>query len=306
MKAQIKLIVKLASVALCLLAFLSVSIAHAQKTGAKPAPSSPQTGGNQSPSTTQTPNAPLDLKVKAQEREVDDTISNDPATEALIKPYSAKVRELEKPLAKLDGDLKKSGMGGGSLGNFVVDALRAEAQKKLGRPVILTVVNTSGLRKNSIAAGNIAASDIYELLPFDNALITLDLTGEQLRRFMDINVARGNAQSGARVRYRNNKELKKNEIVSLKLGDTDEAAKEIDPKATYTIVTIDYLVNRGGDYSVLKEGKNLRPLGLTMRDALLDYAKAEAAAGRNIKTNLDGRFSYERVGSDKSEGESPQ
>jgi 2',3'-cyclic-nucleotide 2'-phosphodiesterase (5'-nucleotidase family) len=244
--------------------------------------------------------APLDINVKASESTVDETVDADPAVEAIVAPYSAKVRELEKPIGKLAADLKRGGMGGGSLGNFVADALRARAQVKLGKPVLLAVMNSSGLRKSQIPAGDISTSDIFALLPFENALVTLDLTGEQLRRFLDVTVARRNAQSGARIVYRNNPEKKQNEIVSVKLGGTNEE-RDIDPQATYTIVTIDYLVKRGGDYAVLQEGKNVRELGLTMRDAVLDYVKAEAAAGRSLQVNLDGRFKYDRSAPAKTE-----
>jgi 2',3'-cyclic-nucleotide 2'-phosphodiesterase (5'-nucleotidase family) len=185
-------------------------------------------------------------------------------------------------------------MGGGSLGNFVADALRAMGEKRLGSPVALAVVNTSGLRKNWITAGALSATDIYELLPFENALVALDLTGEQLLRFMRVNVERRNAQSGARIVYHNNPEKKRNEMVSLKLLTTG-AEREVDPEATYTIVTIDYLVKRGGEYSILQEGKNLRPLRVTMRDAMLEYIKGETAAGRVIKANLDGRFKSDGI-----------
>jgi 2',3'-cyclic-nucleotide 2'-phosphodiesterase (5'-nucleotidase family) len=236
---------------------------------------------------------PLDIRGRASENLVDESLKDDPDLQKIIAPYKTKVDELNKPIGKLAGDLKKGGMGGGSLGNFVADALRATAEKRLGKPVLLAVINTSGLRKNSITAGDISTTDIFELLPFENALVTLDLTGEQLRRFMDVNVARRNAQSGARILYRNNAEKKQAEIVSIKLG-TRDSESDIDPKANYTIVTIDYLVKRGGDYAVLQEGKNVRPLGVTMRDAVLEYVKAEAAAGRELKANLDGRFRYDR------------
>jgi 2',3'-cyclic-nucleotide 2'-phosphodiesterase (5'-nucleotidase family) len=169
------------------------------------------------------------------------------------------------------------------------------AEVKLGKPVLLAVINSSGLRKNSITAGDVSTSDIFQLLPFENALVAIDLTGEQLRRFLDVTVARRNAQSGARIVYRNNPEKKQGEIVTVKLGGPGEE-REIDPKAVYTIVTIDYLVKRGGEYAVLQEGKNLRELGLTMRDAVLDYVKAETAAGRSLKAALDGRFKYDRSG----------
>jgi 2',3'-cyclic-nucleotide 2'-phosphodiesterase (5'-nucleotidase family) len=245
--------------------------------------------------------------VRASESAIDATIPDDPAVEAVIAPFSARVRELNVPIGKLVGGLKKGGMGGGSLGNFVADALRNRAAAALGKPVLLAVVNSSGLRKNQITAGDISASDIYELLPFENALVTLDLTGEQLRRFLDITVERRNAQSGARILYRTNKELKKSEIVGVRLLSPEGSEVEIDPKATYTIVTIDYLVKRGGDYAVLQEGKNLKALSLTMRDAVLDYVKAETAAGREIKALLDGRFRYDRSAeaTDAAEDEQP-
>jgi hypothetical protein len=75
----------------------------------------------------------------------------------------------------------------------------------------------------------------------------------------------------------------------------DGREKEIDPAATYTVISIDYLLNvTGGDYAaVLSQAKNIRPLGLTMRDALTQYVRAETAAGREIKATLDGRFVFD-------------
>jgi len=280
-----------------------VSDANAQNSGGTNAGTKTATTTAPAPGTAaQVPvPAPLDLNVRASESAIDATIPDDPAVEAVIAPFSAKVRELNVPIGKLTGGLKKGGMGGGSLGNFVADALRNRAAHALGKPVILAVINSSGLRKNQIAAGDISASDIYELLPFENALVTLDLTGEQLRRFLDVTVERRNAQSGARILYRTNKELKKSEIVGVRLINAEGFEVEIDPKATYTIVTIDYLVKRGGDYIVLQEGKNLKPLSLTMRDAVLDYVKAETAAGRPVKAMLDGRFRYDRTPTETAE-----
>ena len=241
--------------------------------------------------------------MKASERAIDESIPNDPAVEAVIAPYSAKVRELDAPIGKLVGELKKGGMGAGSLGNFVADALRARAEVKLGKPVLLAITNSGGLRKNEITQGNLSSNDVFQLLPFENALVALDLTGEQLRRFLGVVVTHRDAQSGARIVYRAN-EKKENEIVSVKLNGPGAGGKEIDPRATYTIVTIDYLVERGGDYTLLKEAKNVRPLGLTMRDAVLDYVKAETAAGRPIKATLDGRFRSEKSGAEaKTEGQ---
>ncbi len=232
---------------------------------------------------------------------VDSRIPDDPSVEKMLVAYAPRVRALNEVVGKLKGDLKKGGIGAGSMGNFVVDALRDRAQVKLGKPVVLTIINSGGLRKNAIPEGDLTAGDIFEVLPFENELVTIDLTGEQLRRFLEVMFKARDAQSGARITFRTN-EKKEDEIVSVKLT---EAGKEfeLDPQATYTIVTIDYLVKRGGDYKVLQEGKNLRALNITMRDAVLDYVKSETAAGRPIVSKLDGRFSSEKS---STEAEKPQ
>ena len=236
---------------------------------------------------------PLRAQVEARETAIDSNLPEDEATKATLAPYVGKVRELAQPIGKLTEDLQKFGIGGGAMGNVITDAMRNRAAKALGRPVMLAITNSGGLRKNDIKAGIISTMDIYELLPFDNALVSLDLTGEQLRRFLAVVVARRDAQSGARIIYRANEE-KKIIIVSARLGERDNNASEINPTAVYSIVTIDYLVKRGGDYAVLQEGKNLKPLNLTLRDAVLDYIKAETAAGRDIRAARDGRFRPDR------------
>lgn len=273
----------IAALLLTLIAF-TAQTAHAQATGVAPAPSP----------------KPAEIHARITEVTVDSSVPDDPEVEKMLQPYAPKVRALSEVIGTLSGELRKGGIGAGSLGNFVADALRDRAQVKIGKPVLLAITNSGGLRKSAVAPGELKAGDIFELLPFENALITVELTGEQLRRFLDVILKNRDAQSGARITYRTN-DKKENEIVSVKLGSSGKEY-EIDPKATYTIATIDYLVKRGGDYSLLQEGKNLQPLGITMRDAVLDYVKSETAAGRPIKSTLDGRFRSDKP---QSETETP-
>ena len=272
---------------------LSAPLASAQYEG---------TSGSARPAAT----AAAGANVRATQRAVDASVPDDPAVVTAIAPYTAKVRALETAIGSLTGELKKSGIGAGSLGNFVADAIRAQAAAKLGTPVLLAVTNSGGLRKNNISEGALSTMDIYQLLPFENALVALDLTGEQLTRFLKVVLAKDDAQSGARIIYRLTAD-KKSELVGVKLGDARAAdEREIDPAARYTIVTIDYLVKRGGDYAVLQEAQNVRPLGVTMRDAVIDYVKAETAAGRKIKSTLDGRFYQDNRAPAATKGDNPR
>jgi hypothetical protein len=103
-------------------------------------------------------------------------------------------------------------------------------------------------------------------------------------------VANRDAQSGARITFRLGKDNRP-ELVSASFVDPRGREKAIDPKAIYSVVTIDYLYGLGGGrYSILREGRKMKPLGITMRDALLRYVKSQSAAGRPVRARLDGRF----------------
>ena len=246
-----------------------------------------------------------DIHATATETQVDSSVADDPAVDKMLTVYAPKVRALDEWLGNRKGDLKKGGVGSGSLGNFVSDGIRAEASIKLGKPIVLAVTNGGGLRKQAIAEGELRLRDIFELLPFENALVAFDLTGAQLLDLLRVVTAKRDAQSGARVTYRliTNKppELEK---ARLWINGTEQ---DIDPAATYTVISIDYLLNvTGGDYAaVLKQAKNTKPLGLTIRDAITEYVKQETAAGREIKSTLDGRFILDKAGSSPAEGAQP-
>lgn len=244
------------------------------------------------------------VKGRVSEILVDSSIPDDLALEKIVAPYSAKVRALNVVIGKLALELKKGPVGAGNLGNFVADGIRAQSSAKLGQPVSLAVTNSGGLRKNTIAPGDLMAADIFELLPFENALVQIDLRGDQLLKLLDVVVSSGDALSGARIKYRMNANNRP-ELASALLLDSQGREVEIDPKANYSVVTIDYLLKLGsGRYSVLQEGKNVRLLGVTIRDALMDYVKSETAAGRPIKAALDGRFALS--GPDTEKPEAPQ
>ncbi|HSS20168.1 MAG TPA: 5'-nucleotidase [Pyrinomonadaceae bacterium] len=244
---------------------------------------------------------PADIHASVGETSVDATLSDDAAVDKMLTAYSPKVRALDQPVAKLKGDLRKGGVGAGSLGNFVTDGMRSQASAKLGKPVMLTTTNSGGLRKNAISEGDLTYRDVFELLPFENALVAFDLTGAQVVDLLRVVVSHRDAQSGARIVYKVNSE-KQLELESAKFIIAG-AEKEIDPKAVYTVISIDYLLNvTGGDYAaVLKKAANIKPLDLTTRDAITNYLKSETAAGREIKATLDGRFVFDKTGSGVAE-----
>jgi 2',3'-cyclic-nucleotide 2'-phosphodiesterase (5'-nucleotidase family) len=254
------------------------------------------------PQTSPSPTAGADVRARVGETLIDSSISDDPGVDQMLVAYSPKVREIEKVIGKLKGgDLRKGGVGAGSLGNFVTDGILFEARQRVGNSVVLAVTNAGGLRKSAISEGELREKDIWELLPFENALVQFDLTGAQLMTLLKQVVSHRDAQAGARITYVNDADNKP-QLQSVKLL-IDGKEQEIDPNATYKVICIDYLWKRTanlpseteGNYSVLGQAKKIEPLGLTIRDALIDYVKQETRAGRDIKINLDGRFRFNKT-----------
>ena len=238
----------------------------------------------------QTPplNIPAKVGAKVSETVVDSSISDDPALRDMLAPYREKVAVLSMVIGKLEGNLKKDTVGAGSVGNFVTEAMLRVANQKSGKTVVLALTNAGGLRKNEIAAGELRVSDIWELMPFENSLLVLDLTGAQILKILQAGTR--DPQTGARIQYRWNAQ-NRTEVIGAKLVDRQNHEREIDLSATYSVVTIDYLYNlKSGTYAVLQEAKDVKPLNTTLRDAVLSYVKEETAAGRAIKPKIDDRF----------------
>ncbi len=137
---------------LLLVSFSVVDPANAQQ----PAPAA-----SPNPSTS---SAPRDVKAHVTETLIDSSIPDDPAVDQMLAAYIPKVRALDTILGKLKGELRKGGMGAGSLGNFVADGMRAQASARLGKRIDLAIMNGGGLRRNTISEGELRARDIFELL----------------------------------------------------------------------------------------------------------------------------------------------
>ncbi|HET9479322.1 MAG TPA: 5'-nucleotidase C-terminal domain-containing protein [Pyrinomonadaceae bacterium] len=254
------------------------------------------------PSTSKAIAASARPSVRSSQTVIDANLPDDDAVEKMLAPYSGKVRALSVVIGRLDAPLKKETVGAGSLGTFVTDGIKASARTKLGKPIALAITNAGGLRKNEIAAGELRATDIFELLPFENALVAVDLTGSDLIKLLPAVVR--DAQSGARIQYKWN-DQNRPEFISGKLLDENGREQEIDPKKIYTIVTIDYLLKVGGGaYAFLKEARSTTPLNITLRDAIIDYVKNETAAGRTIRARAGNR--YVQVGPGPKTTEEPR
>lgn len=104
-----------------------------------------------------------------------------PELAALVETYRQKVdAEFGRVIGTLRVDWKRDSGEESNIGNYICDALRARA----GADVAF--LNSGSIRKD-LPAGPIRLMDVREILPFENTLVTFELTGEQIRRICEQN-----------------------------------------------------------------------------------------------------------------------
>lgn len=192
-----------------------------------------------------------------------DTLKDDANTLAIYMKYEEELGPvLGKVLGKTTVDLDHDRYAGPSLlGEWVCDIMRDKAG------VQIAMTNGGGLRTN-IPAGEITAGILYEVMPFDNTLYTMKLSGADIKANIEhgiMNEDIGWIQiSGVRVTYNSGAEAG-NRITSMVLEDG--TVVELDKY--YTVVTNDFMFT-GGDKYNFENSKYGLDTFTPIRDAMME------------------------------------
>ena len=209
-----------------------------------------------------------------------DSIQDQRATK-IIGKYSPQVAPLQEIIGYSEDEYDK-GRPESGLSNFAADVIKAVAEQKTGAKVDIALTNFGGIR-TSLPKGAVRVYDIFSIFPFDNYIVTFDIKGSDLRRFLEqmIGRRRVEALSGVEIVITGNKAVKLN-----------VAGAPIDDAKTYKFATINFLMD-GGDGVVLSDvAFNRVDTGIWIRDAIVEYLKEQTARGEKIVLGKDGRVQY--------------
>ena len=128
----------------------------------------------------------------------------------------------------------------GGLTNFLADFVAETGERLSGKPVDMGLINSGGVRR-ALPVGDITQGMIIDMLPFDNRIVVLDISGRDLLAAFDV-LAQRNGSDGV------------SSSVKMTFNPTDHTptiitinGQPISPERRYRLATIDYLAN-GGDY----------------------------------------------------------
>lgn len=167
------------------------------------------------------------------------------------------------------------------IGNMVTDVMLAET----GADVAF---QNSGSIQNNINEGKFTLGDLYSVMPFDNKLVTMNLTGADIVELLNISSSRqrGILQvAGIEYAYeyksRNDYKLTKAKI----------KGEDIIPDKTYKVATNNFLADGGDNYIPFIRGTEVEKLG-SQREAVKNYiASISVTAPVILKT--EGRIIIE-------------
>ncbi|PKL59217.1 MAG: bifunctional metallophosphatase/5'-nucleotidase, partial [Methanomicrobiales archaeon HGW-Methanomicrobiales-4] len=156
--------------------------------------------------------------------------------------------------------------GESNLYDLVTDSMRVAMNSDIA------VLNEGAVRAD-IYPGNITMGKAYEMLPFGNNIITVNMTGDQIQSLVEQQWNRTIRPdhmlqiSGFNYTYDDTRSIN-NRVLSLSQNGT-----HIKPGQIYSVATVPFLAGGGDGYTVMKQARQ-GVTGLLDLDALVPYVKS--------------------------------
>lgn len=208
----------------------------------------------------------------------------DSSVARFLRPYQQGLgQSMNEVLVRLPEALDKRAPES-ALDDLLADALLDRASQRYGKPIDVSHLNYGGIR-NGLPAGNITTGNVFEVMPFDNQLVVLTMTGTQLQQFLDHFASHDDALVVGGIRaVIHNKTVR---------SVTFTNGRPFQPDQTYTVAMSDYVANGGGGANFLKDIAGRDNVNYLIRDALIEYLRQQGKTGQPFNPQADGRITIE-------------
>lgn len=205
----------------------------------------------------------------------------------IYQPYKSILnKDMNRVISVSETELTK-GKPESLLTNLLGDLLLVEGGKEAKRQGFdlipsVSFFNYGGIR-TSLPKGEITVGKVFELMPFENEMVFLELNGKQMQEFLNY-IARKGGDSLGGVRF----------VISNDAAtDVTVGGKPLKENHSYWLVTNDYVANGGDGLDVLKGSKQFINTGRKIRDAIISNLEEMHKQKQNLNVELDGRISNE-------------
>jgi len=216
------------------------------------------------------------------------TATNDSLVQSIMKPYSDSIQHDMSKLVCVSETAIVKGKPESKLSNIVSDILLEYGNQyckanNLNFVPDASYVNYGGLR-GSLPQGKITVGNIFELMPFENEVVLLKISGAAIQKMADRIASRGGeGVAGIKLGIRSEK------AASLKIG-----GKDVDQSAYYWLVTNDYIANGGDQMSMFDDPADRKNTQMKIRNLLIKSLGEWYKRDGIISIKEDGRIYNER------------
>jgi 2',3'-cyclic-nucleotide 2'-phosphodiesterase/3'-nucleotidase len=165
-----------------------------------------------------------------------------------------------------------------TIGDMICDAMRADAK------VDIAMQNPGGMRAD-LDQGPISRGEVYAVMPFDNTIVVVSLTGAQVKQALEQSLRGNRVTQVSGVRYVLVPNGSRWGLGTVTLAD----GSAIDDAKSYTVAVNNFMASGGDQYNVLAAAKST-DTGRLIRDAIEDYIRTRCAGGKSLDVPGDGRI----------------
>lgn len=185
---------------------------------------------------------------------VQNNVTPDSQVAAILAKYEAKAGpKLNEIIGQAELEMKggyaaKGAVGDNALGNLIADGMKASMNSDFA------LMNGGGIRDN-LKAGAITWNDLFNIQPFNNTLVKLEISGSDLREIINSQFSSYGADvsiSGFSYTW-NSKLGKYGQVIDMYLPNGQKVA----PNGKYTVTVNNYMYPHSSDkYLLAKLGEN--------------------------------------------------
>ena len=223
---------------------------------------------------------------------VTDKIADAPEFAVVFNKYKDLLQKLEEPVGMtavlLDARSAENRTQETNVGNFVADAFRQATNSDIA------LVNGGSIRADlTYNPGVLTKRAVLSILPFNNPVVKIEISGKTLRQAVEHGVARS-AEDNEPGRFPQVSGMSFKFDTTLPAGsrltEIKVGGKPLDVNKTYTLTTTSFLVLNGGDgYTMFKDAKILTNIDKAQKDAEILENAIKAAPNKTIAPKVEGR-----------------
>ncbi len=219
---------------------------------------------------------------------IDPTCAIDSNIYNTILPYKDSLKKImDQPIGKSKETLNAF-KPESPLSNFVADLLLEAGIKFIEESdreqlPSVAVVNTKGLRA-PLPQGEVSVRNVYEIMPFENSMVAVQLTGLQMQELFNHMVSEG-GDGLAGASFTMSPPQQANEVLVQ--------GEELRNEDLYWVFTSDYIADGGDHYTIFRKSENIIFSPYTIRDLIMKKVQELHKKDMPVETSIEIRIKKE-------------